>query len=94
MDILYRWDEAKNAKLIRERGVSFEEAVLCIEEDRILETIDHPNKQRYPAQRIFVLKIRDYIYLIPHVDKGNEIILKTIISSRKWTRKYLEGGIA
>ena len=90
MEILYRWDDVKNAKLVHDRGVSFEEVVLCIEEDKVLEVFDHPNKDKYPHQRILAVKIRDYVYLVPFIDKGNEFILKTIIPSRKWTKKYLE----
>ncbi len=91
MEVLYTWDEDKNAKLVRERGVSFEEVVLSIQDGQVLEVMDHPNKEKYAHQRVFVVKIRDYVYPVPFVDKGNEIILKTIIPSRKWTRKYLRG---
>ena len=77
---------------MQERGVSFEEVVLCVEEDQVLEVIDHPNKGRYVHQKILVVKIRDYVYLVPFVDKDGEFFLKTIIPSRKWTRKYLGTG--
>jgi len=92
MELLCRWDDAKNAKLVSERGVSFEEVVLCIEEDRVLEVFNHPNKDKYAHQKVLAVKIRDYVYLVPFIDKGNEFILKTIIPSRKWTKKYLEIG--
>jgi uncharacterized DUF497 family protein len=92
MELFYKWDEDKNAQLILQRGVSFEEVVLCIESGQWLEVIDHPNQRKYGHQKLWVLPIRNYIYLVPFVEKGNEIFLKTIIPSRKWTKKYLQSG--
>ena len=92
MEILFKWDEEKNAKLVRVRGISFQEVVLCIEDDQVLEVIDNPNKEKYEHQRVFVVKVRDYVYLVPFVDNGEEMFLKTIIPSRKWTKKYLKRG--
>jgi predicted DNA binding CopG/RHH family protein len=54
----------------------------------VLETIDHPNQERYPGQRIFVILLNDYVYLVPFVESGKEIFLKTIIPSRKAMRTY------
>jgi len=36
------------------------------------------------------LDIGNYAYLVPFVETESEIFLKTIIPSRKATRKYLE----
>ena len=38
---------------------------------------------------MFVIKIDDYVYLVPYVETENEIFLKTIIPSRKATKHYL-----
>ena len=54
----------------------------------ILETIDHPNQQRYPGQQIHVIAIEDYVYLVPFIESEEEVFLKTIIPSRKATKKY------
>ena len=54
----------------------------------ILETIDHPNQQRYPGQQVHVIAIEDYVYLVPFVESEEEVFLKTIIPSRKATKKY------
>ena len=51
------WDEDKNNKLKIERGVSFEEVLVLIQEENILEVTDHPNQKRYPSQKIFVINI-------------------------------------
>jgi len=38
---------------------------------------------------MFVIRIHDYVYLVPYVENQNEFFLKTIIPSRKFTRMYL-----
>jgi uncharacterized DUF497 family protein len=87
----YRWDLAKNDKLIEQRGISFEEVVFCLETGCLLDVIGNPNEKRYGHQRMFVLEINGYVYVVPFVDNGGEIFFKTIIPSRKFTKKYLRG---
>ena len=84
------WQAKQNAQLIRERGISFERVIFHIERDEILDVVKHPNPSRYPNQRMFILDIGNYAYLVPFVETETEIFLKTIIPSRKATRKYLE----
>ncbi len=84
------WNSEKNAQLIRERGISFERVIFHIERDEILDVVKHPNSSKYPNQRMFILDIGNYAYLVPFVETETEIFLKTIIPSRKATRKYLE----
>lgn len=55
----------------------------------LLVVLDHPNTGLYPNQRMFVVRIRDYAYLVPFVETKQEVFLKTIIPSRKATRIYL-----
>lgn len=88
---VYNWSAQKNQDLILERSISFEEAVFYIENGGLLDEIVHPNKSDYPHQRIFILQIKDYVYLVPYVETEEEIFLKTIIPSRKFTRQYLGG---
>jgi hypothetical protein len=54
----------------------------------ILDTFDHPNQERYPGQKIHVIDIEDYIYLVPFVESDAEVFLKTIIPSRKTNKAY------
>ena len=84
------WSSEKNTQLIRERGISFERVIFHIERDEILDVVKHPNPSKYPNQRMFILDIGNYAYLVPFVETETEIFLKTIIPSRKATRKYLE----
>ena len=86
----FAWNSEKNAQLIRERGISFERVIYHIERDEILAVIEHPNSSKYPNQRMFILDIGNYAYLVPFVETESELFLKTIIPSRKATREYLE----
>lgn len=63
--------------------MSFEEVVYHLENDEILDVREHPNQERYPGQKIFVIELSDYVYLVPFVETDEEIFLKTIIPSRK-----------
>ena len=82
------WSLDKNEYLKAERGISFEEVVLHIQAGDIIETFDHPNQDRYPNQQIHAISIEDYVYLVPFVESEDEVFLKTIIPSRKATKKY------
>ena len=85
------WNHEKNRQLKAERNVSFEETVFYIERGHLLDIVEHPNQERYRGQRIFIIEIRDYAYLVPFVETEREIFMKTIIPSRKATKDYLRG---
>ncbi|VAW50453.1 hypothetical protein MNBD_GAMMA06-1576 [hydrothermal vent metagenome] len=86
----FAWDPKKNEELIEERGISFERVIQSIENEQVLNVIKHPNTSKYPNQQMFILDINNYVYLVPFIENNTEIFLKTIIPSRKATRKYLE----
>ena len=86
---IFRWDNEKNELLKKNRGVCFEEVVLLMERGDVLDTIEHPNQERYPGQKIAVVIIDAYAYLVPYVENNEGIFLKTIIPSRKATNKYV-----
>lgn len=85
----YQWNEEKNIILKIERDLGFEDVVDAIESGNLLDRINHPNSKRYPNQKIFVVNIRNYVYLVPFVEDEQRVFLKTIIPSRKATKKYL-----
>ena len=87
----FSWDADKNELLKRGRKISFDEVVFYIENGGILETTDNPNQEKYKGQRMFIVNIGGYVYLVPFIEKGEEVILKTIIPSRKATKTYLRG---
>ena len=89
MGIIFDWDTEKNEMLINSRGVSFEEVIAILESGGELDILDHPNKEKYAHQKIYVVEINGYVYLVPFVQDKDKIFLKTIIPSRKAQRKYL-----
>jgi uncharacterized DUF497 family protein len=84
----FDWNDEKNEFLKSVRGVSFEEVVFHIRNGDVLDVIKHPDADRYPKQNILVLKIEDYVYLVPYVKERGGRFLKTIIPSRKATKEY------
>jgi hypothetical protein len=88
----FRWNQDKNELLKAERDISFEEIVLAIASGSLLDTLRHSNTGTYAGQRILVVAVEGYAYLVPFVEESDYYFLKTIIPSRKATRDYLEKG--
>ena len=87
----FKWNTEKNEVLAKDRGITFEEIVETIESGAKVIEVDHPNKKKYPNQRILIVDVSGYAYMVPYVQDGNECFLKTIIPSRKATKKHLGG---
>lgn len=85
----FSWNVGKNELLRRERGITFEAIVFHIECGHVVDVLEHPNQERYPGQRLFLVAVNGYVYIVPFIESGSEVFLKTIIPSRKATRKYL-----
>lgn len=88
----FRWSGAKNERLALERQITFEEIVLAIGTGGLLDVQKHRNPGRYPNQRVLVVAVAGYVYLVPFVEEAESYFLKTIIPSRKATRAYLSNG--
>ncbi len=88
----FSWNDEKNALLQVERRITFEEVVVCIEMGFLLDVLEHPNQEKYKGQKVFVVQIDDYVYLVPFVETDDQVFLKTIIPSRKATKKHLKGS--
>ena len=88
----FRWDPVKNKTLMAERGVTFEQMTVAIENDGLLDLLKHPNSEKYPNQKVLVVEHDGYVYLIPFVEEDEYYFLKTVIPSRKATRDYLRKG--
>jgi len=86
----FEWSITKNEWLKKERQISFEEIVNAINDDKVVDTYKHPNQEKYPNQKVFVLEIDVYAYLVPFVEDSEKIFLKTVFRSRKATQKYLK----
>ncbi len=87
----FDWSAAKNEILKAERETSFEEVVTAISEGRLLKVGDHPNQEKYRGQKIMIVNINDYAYVVPYVQNEERIFLKTIYPSRMATKLYIIG---
>ena len=88
----FSWNPEKNELLKAERQISFDDVVFYIEQGFLLDVLEHPNQEKYKGQKIFVVQMDDYVYLVPFVENDHEVFLKTIIPSRKATKQYLKGS--
>jgi uncharacterized DUF497 family protein len=80
------WDEAKNKKLISERNISFDEISEIILQEEYLDILENPGRRE---QKIFIVRLKNYIYVVPFIINEDEnIILKTAFPSRKFNKKY------
>ncbi len=83
------WNTEKSRILKKFRGISFEDIVYYIEKGDVLYDYEHPNQKRYSGQRMMVIGVGNYAYLVPYVENEEEIFLKTIIPSRKATEVFI-----
>ena len=87
IQITWNIEKAKVLQSNKDRNyVTFEDCVIAIEEGRILDDLPHPTRKN---QRIFVLEIYDYAYVVPYIEETDGIFLKTVFQSRKHNKKYL-----
>lgn len=86
----FEWNDGKNEKLKEERGISFADILYYIEKGEILDLVPHPLQAKYPGQKMFTVAIDNYAYLVPYIETDDSVFLKTIIPSRKATKKYLK----
>ena len=84
----FAWSPEKKAQLISDRELCFEAVVVAIEAGELLDVLEHPKQDRYPGQRILVVRIDGYVHLVPYVEAADHLFLKTIIPSRKAQRDY------
>ena len=87
----FRWSSEKIAQLKIERGISFEQMVVAVDDGGLLDILEHPNPAKYPKQKVLVVASDGYACLVPFVEAHDHVFLKTVIPSRKATRDYLIG---
>ena len=85
----FNWNPDKNEPLREQRGISFEEVLFHIENGDVLDILERPNQERYQGQRMFIVEIENYAHLVPFMEDEKEVFLKTVIPSRKATKRYL-----
>ena len=83
----FRWDPVKSERLKRTRGVSFGEIVKAT----LIGARENPAR---PHQNILLYELNGYIWIVPYVERGDEIFLKTLYPSRKFTKKWIQGELS
>jgi len=86
--MIFNWDDQKNERLKKERGISFEEIILAIENGRLLNVLANPNPKKYAGQKLYLVVLEDYVVVVPFREEGDEILLITAYPSRKYTKLY------
>jgi len=56
-----------------------------IESGQVIGIEENPGR---PNQKIYVLEIENYAFIVPFVENDKELFLKTAFPSRKYTKKY------
>ena len=69
----FDWNEEKNQLLKNERDISFEDILIALDSDGLLDIIEHPNPEKYPNQKVLVVNIRNYVYLVPFIEDDKNI---------------------
>jgi hypothetical protein len=62
---------------------------VAVENGDLLDIVQHPNIEKYPRQKIMIVGLDGYAFLVPFVEEPDYIFLKTIIPSRKATRDFI-----
>jgi hypothetical protein len=91
--VIFDWSPEKEQWLSEARGLSFQHIIHHIERGDLLDIREHPNREKYPNQRILIVRMDSYVYIVPYVQDGETLFLKTIIPSRKETKRYLNEDI-
>ncbi|ORE92778.1 toxin [Aurantimonas sp. 22II-16-19i] len=86
----FSWSEEKNAVLKARHGFGFERVIIALAEGDLIAERRHPNVTRYPDQSQYIVRIDDYLWLVPFVRSADSVFLKTMYPSRKATKQFQE----
>ncbi len=81
---LIKWNILKSERLKKARGASFEEIIRA----KFIGVKRHPKKE---YQEIMLFEYKGYIWVVPFVKSRDELFLKTLYPSRKYTKIYRKG---
>jgi hypothetical protein len=93
MTFSIKFSEEKDELLKATRGLGFEEIIKCLDSGDLLADQHNPSQNR-ANQRIYVVKVGEYAYVVPYVinEQKHEIFLKTLYPSRAYTKRFIQGG--
>lgn len=84
----YIWDNAKDERLRLQRHISFDDVKYRLTSGDLLDDIQHPNQERYPGQRLYIVRINNRAWVVPHRRTARYVFLYTAYPSEKFTRLY------
>lgn len=82
MGKIVTWNDEKNEIIKNQRWVCFEDVL----NSEIIDDLEHPNKEKYPNQRIMIVDIWWYPYICPYIEDENTIFLKTLFPDRRYKK--------
>ena len=86
----FKYNHEKNALLLAERGVGFDEIIQAIAEGNLLDIRHHDNQKKYPNQKILFVRLLADVFAVPFVEEKNgDYFLKTLFPSRKARKTFL-----
>ncbi|MEI7510667.1 MAG: toxin [Candidatus Peregrinibacteria bacterium] len=78
--MIFDWNEVKNELLKQDRNISFEEVVIALQDEKKFSIAKYPNPEKYPNQKMYILSLQGYTYMVPFVDTENVRYITGIIS--------------
>ena len=84
------FSDTKNKILMKSREIDLKEIVDALITKGAIDIINHPNQDRYPGQKIFIIELCEINYFVPYVESKQEIFLKTAFRCTKWANKFLK----
>lgn len=87
----FRYNNDKNAQLLKSRGIGFEDIIKSITQGNLLGARKHYNSTKYPNQNILYVRILEEVYVVPYIQENdNTVFLKTLFPSRKARKEFLK----
>jgi hypothetical protein len=83
----FQWSNEKNEWLKKHRKISFEEVVNSLTEIGPIDVLDGISL-KHPGQSVFVIRLKQYFYVVPFSESADEVFLITAFPSRKMKKKY------
>ncbi len=92
-EMIIQWSSIKNNWLKENRQITFEEIEIMLLQGDYIEIRTNPS-DKYPNQYLVLLKVVDYICVVPFVINKTEniIFLKTIYKSRKYNKSLIKNN--
>ncbi len=91
-EFVFEWNEDKNNTLKETFGIGFEDLLVAMQTGNLLSDDLHFTQIDYPHQRVYIVNIDNYAYVMSYVaDNEREIhFLKTFYPSRKHTKLFIK----